>query len=64
MQNLSIAGNITVFNTIAISKIVHLASAKVIPNSVILEPDKIKKHFIWKIGNPKIKQDTICKNYE
>ena len=46
MQNLSIAGNITVFNTIAISKIVHLASAKVIPNSVILEPDKIKKHFI------------------
>ena len=61
MQNLSIAGTITVFNTLAISKIVHLASAKVIPNSVILEPDKIKKHFIWKIGNPKIKLDTLCK---
>ena len=32
---------------------------KVIPNSVILELYKIKKHFIWK--NPNIKQDTLCK---
>ena len=62
MQNLSIAGNITVFKTFAISKIVHLALVKLIPNSVIL--DKIKKNFIWKNGNPKIKQDTLCKDYE
>ena len=62
MQNLSIAGNITVFKTFAISKIVHLALVKLIPNSVIL--DKIKKNFIWKNGNPKIKQDTLCKDYD
>ena len=59
-----VAGKITVFKTLAISKIVHFALLKVIPISTILELDKIKKHFIWKNGNPKIKQDTLCKGYE
>ena len=44
--------------------VVHLALVKVIPNSIILELDKIQKHFIWKNSNPKIKQDTLCKDYE
>ena len=64
MRNLSIADKITVFKTYAISKIVHLALVKVIPNSVILQLYKIEKHFIWKNGNSKIKQDTLCKDYE
>ena len=64
MRNLTIAGKITVFKTLAISKIVHLALVKIIPNSVIFELDKIKKHFIWKNDSPKIKQDTLCKDYE
>ena len=38
--------------------------SKGIPNSVILEHDKIKKHFICKNDNPKIKQDTLCEGYE
>ena len=46
MQNLSVTGKITVFKTLGISKIVHLALVKIILNSVILELDKIKKHFI------------------
>ena len=62
MRKLSIAGKITVFKTIL--KIVHLASVKVILNSAVLELGKIKKHFIWKNGNPKIKQNTLCKDYE
>ena len=64
MWNLSIAVKITVFKTLAISKIVHLALVKVIPISTIRELNKIKKHFIWKNGNPKIKQFTLCKDYE
>ena len=64
MRNLPIAGKITVFKTLVISKIVNLALVKVIPNSVILELDKIKKHFIWKNENPQIKQDTLCKDYK
>ena len=59
MRNLSITGKITVFKTLTISKIVHLALVKVILNSVIPELDKMKKHFVWKNGNPKIKQDTL-----
>ena len=64
MQKLSIAGKIIVFKTLAISKIVHFGLVKIIPISTILELSKIKKHFIWKIGNPKTKQDTLCKDYE
>ena len=59
MGNLYIAGKITVFKTLAISKIVHLALVKVIPSSVLLELDKIKKHLILKNGNPKIKQEPF-----
>ena len=64
MQNVSIAGKIAILKTLAISKIVHLALVMVIPNSDILELDKIKKHFKQKYGNPKIRQDTRCKDYE
>ena len=64
MRDLSIAGKITVFKTLAISKIVHLALVKTIPNSIIQELNKIQKEFIWKTCNPKIKHDTLCKNYE
>ena len=60
MQNLSVACKITVFKTFAISKIVHLGLVNVVPNSIIFERDKIKKHFIWKNDNPNNKQDTLC----
>ena len=55
MRNLSIAGKIIIFKIFAISEIVHLTLVKVIPNSVILEFNKIKKYFVWKNGNPEIK---------
>ena len=48
MRDLSIAGKITVFKTLAISKIVHLALVKTIPHSTIQELNKIKKKVIWK----------------
>ena len=37
MRNISVAGKITVFKTLAISKIVHFALAETIPNSIIQE---------------------------
>ena len=51
-RKLSIAGKISVFQTLAI------------PISTILELTKIKKCFTWKNEYHKIKQDTLCKNYE
>ena len=56
MQSLSISGKIIVFETLAISKIVHLPLVNVTPISAILELNKIKKHFVWKSSNPKINQ--------
>ena len=37
MRDFTITGKITVFKTLAISKIVHLALVKTIPNSIIQE---------------------------
>ena len=56
MRELSIAGKITVFKTLAL--------LKTIPNSIIQELSKTQKEFICKTCNPKIKHDTLCKNYE
>ena len=64
MRNLSIAGKITEFKILAISEKEHLALVKVIPISIILKLNKIKKHFIWKNGNPNIKQEALCNDYE
>ena len=62
MRYLSVAGKITVFKTLAISKIVRLALVKVIPNSVIPELDKIRKHYsMWKNGKPKLNRITFVK---
>ena len=61
MGNSSISDKITDFETLAILKIVHLALVKAIPNSVILELDKIKKYFIWKNDNPNINQEPFVK---
>ena len=46
MRDLSIAGKIAVFKTLEISKIVHFALVKTIPNSIIQELNKIQKEFI------------------
>ena len=43
IRDLSIASKITVFKTLAISKVAHLALAKTIPNSIIQELTKIQK---------------------
>ena len=50
MRDLSVAGKITVFKTLAISKIVHLALVKTIPNSITQELGKIKKNLSAKLA--------------
>ena len=60
VRDLSITGKITIFGSLAISKIVHFALVKVIPTLTIFELDIIKKYFMWKKENAKIKQDSFC----
>ena len=49
---------------VVISKIVHLTLFKVKPISNILKLIKQRNILYWKSGNPDIKQDTLCKDYE
>ena len=62
MRNLSIIGEITVFKTLAISKMVHLGLVKVILIPNILELDKIKKYFTWKMATLKSNKKPFVNN--
>ena len=58
-------GKITVFKTLAISKIIHLSLITNVPTEIINELNKIRKGFIWNGNNPKIKHPTSrnkCEN--
>ena len=61
---LSLEERIIIFKRLAISKIVYLTFLTVIPNSLILELQKIQKAFIWHSPLPKISHKTLCNNFE
>ena len=58
MRNLTVKGKITIFKTLAISKIIHLSLVTNVPTEIINELNKIQKEFIWNGNNPKIKHST------
>ena len=64
MRNLTLQEKITVFKTLAISKIIHLSLVANVPMQVIKELNKIQKEFIWNGSNPKIKHSTLFNKYE
>ena len=47
MRKLTLEGKITIFKSLAISKIVHLAIITKVPNTVIEELKQIQKIFSW-----------------
>ena len=57
-------GRIVVFKSLAISKLIQLALVTDIPTSTINFLTKIQMEFIWKWKNPKIKNSTLCNDYE
>ena len=64
MRNLTLEGKITIFKTLAISKIIHLSLVTNVPTQIIKELNKIQKEFIWNGSSPKIKHSTLCNKYE
>ena len=64
MRNLSVEGKITIFKTLAISKIIHFSLVTNVPMEIINELSKTLKLFIWNGNNPKIKHSTLCNKYE
>ena len=64
IRQLTIESKSLTFNISSKSKVVHLALVKYVPLSTIVQLEKIKKQFIWKNGNPKLKHTTLCNEYE
>ena len=64
MRDLSLEGKVTIFKSLAISKIVHLVLVTNIPLSTIELLIRIQKEFLWGKQKPKIKHETLRNNYE
>jgi len=64
LRNLTLEGKINVFKSLAFSKIIHLALVTSISSDIIEHLNKIQKNFLWKNKTPKIKHETLRKNYE
>ena len=55
MRHLSLEGKITIFKSLAISKIVYLALLTIVPKNVIFELKEIQNTFLWSNKKSKIK---------
>ena len=64
MRHLSLESKITIFKSLALSKIVHLALLTNVPKSIIEELDEIQKKFLWSNKKCKIKHVTLCNDYK
>jgi hypothetical protein len=63
-RNLSVHGKITIFKTLALSKIIFASYLSCVPNTIINELKKIQKDFIWSGKPPKVKHNTLIGDYE
>ena len=64
IRQLTLEGRITVFKSLAISKVVHLLLITKLHNNTIDLMYKIQKNFIWQGKKAKIKHSTLCNGYE
>ena len=63
-ENLFLAGKITIFKSLALSKIVYLALLTIVPKSIIEELNETQKTFLWSNKKRKIKHGTLCNDYK
>ena len=63
-RGLTLEGKITIFKTLAISKVVNIAYLSSVPTYVIKELKKVQNHFLWNGKRAKLKHDTLCNTYE
>ena len=63
-RNLTLAGRIVAFKSLAISKIVFQALIASVPTHITKALEAIQTSFLWSNPNPKIKHKTLCKRYE
>ena len=61
---LTLEGRISVFSSIAVSKLIHHLLITKVHNNAIDFLYKIQKNFIWQSKNAKIKHRTLRNGYE
>ena len=64
IRTLIVQGKITIFKTLAISKVIHLVLVTNIPQVIIDQFNKNQKDFIWNQKYPKIRHSTLCNSRE
>ena len=63
-RNLTVQGKITIFKTLAISKVIHLALVTNILQVIIDQLNKNQKDFIWHQKYPKVRHSTLCNSHK
>ena len=61
MRHLSQEGKITIFEFLALCKIVYLALLTIVPKSIFEELNEIQKKFLWSNKKCKTKHGTILR---
>ena len=64
MRQLTLEGRITLFKSLAVSKIIHLSLITKLHNNTIDLLHKIQKNFIWHGKKAKIRHSTLCNGNE
>ena len=62
-RGLTLVGKILIFKTVALSKILYIATMKVLCKLILDEFDVIQKEFIWNSKRPKIKHSILIADY-
>ena len=62
-RSLTLSGRIVSFKTLALSKIVYVASMVVVPERILNKLESIHKKFIWKGEKPKVRYSCIIADY-
>jgi hypothetical protein len=61
---LTLAGKVTVFKTLGISRAVYIAYLTVVPPQIYTQLDQIQKDFLWDGKRPKVAQKALISAYE
>ena len=63
-RNLTLEGKIIIFEESALSKVTFFTQVLVIPNQNLDALQQIQKDFFWNSSSPKVKRETICKDFQ
>ena len=63
-RDLTIAGKIQIFKTLAISKVVYISTMKNPPRQFIEALNEVQQDFVWNKSRSKIMYSSLIGNYE